>query len=245
MIEYIRRLRKEYASGQCRFICRVKIMSKKYSAVFFDFDGTIADTSKGIFNSADYAARAFGLPVPDDAGHRYFMGPPLLESFEVVMGLKGDDGVEAVKKYREYYRAGGMFELTFYPGMIELLKKLQKNGIKTAVTSSKPGMFVSQILEHYEISGLINHIACPENDGKPEKKASLITRALGYSETEAGSALMVGDRYLDMEGAVQTGVDACGAGWGYGSREELTKAGAKYIAYSTDELGKIIFGEIK
>ena len=48
-------------------------MKRNYDAVFFDFDGTIADTSKGIFASADYAARAFGLPIPDEAGHRYFI----------------------------------------------------------------------------------------------------------------------------------------------------------------------------
>lgn len=216
-------------------------MIKKYDAVFFDFDGTIADTSKGIFNSADYAARAMGVPVPDEKGHRYFMGPPLPESFENVMGLKGEKINEAVKKYREYYRAGGMLEMTFYPGMPGYLRKLQDNGIKTAVTSSKPGMFVKQILEHFGISGYIDHIACPLGDGMPEKKASLITRALEYFEIGSDRALMVGDRYLDMQGAVKTGVDGCGAAWGYGSIEELTESGAKFIAGSVIELDTIIF----
>ena len=217
-------------------------MNRNYDAVFFDFDGTVADTSRGIFNSADYAARAFGLPVPDEAGHRYFMGPPLLESFDVVMGLKGEDGVEAVKKYREYYRAGGMLEMEFYPGMIDFLKKLQLGGVRTAVTSSKPEMFVSQILEHFEIADLFNLIACPRSDSLPEKKASLITRALQHFEIAPSRALMVGDRYLDMQGAKQTGVDGCGAGWGYGTREELLDSGAKYIASSVPELDRIVFG---
>ncbi len=218
-------------------------MIKNYDAVFFDFDGTIADTSKGIFNSADYAARAFGLPVPDEKGHRYFMGPPLLESFEVVMGLKGEDGVEAVRKYREYYKAGGMLEMTFYPGILDLLTKLNENGVKTAVTSSKPEMFVEQILSHFDIGDRIDLISCPRGDNFPEKKASLINRALAHFGIEPGRALMVGDRYLDMEGASLTGVDGCGALWGYGTREELLDAGAKYTAASAAELEDIIFGK--
>ncbi len=217
-------------------------MAYKYSAVFFDFDGTIADTSKGIFNSADYAARAFGLPLPDEKGHRYFMGPPLLESFEVVMGLKGEKGVQAVKKYREYYTAGGMLELTFYPGITELLGKLKGCGIKTAVCSSKPEIFVRRILEQFSLGDLFDCIACPGGDDKPEKKSSLITRALTGLDITSDKALMVGDRYLDMQGAAQAGVDGCGAGWGYGSREELINAGAKYIANSAEELEAVIFG---
>ncbi len=218
-------------------------MKRNYDAVFFDFDGTIADTSKGIFASADYAARALGLPLPDEAGHRYFMGPPLTESFDVIFGLKGEDGINAVKKYREYYTAGGMFELEFYPGIIELLNELISNGVKTAVTSSKPEMFVSQILEHYGIADRIDHIACPHGDNMPESKYSLITRAIEHFKIDKSRALMLGDRYLDMQGAVQAGIDGCGALWGYGTEEELLNAGARFIARNAGDVSSLVFSE--
>ena len=218
-------------------------MKRNYDAVFFDFDGTIADTSKGIFASADYAARAFGLPLPDDAGHRYFMGPPLPESFEVIFGLKGEDGINAVKKYREHYTAGGMYELEFYPGMLELLDKLNSGGVKTAITSSKPEQFVAKILEHFDISDKIDHIACPHGDNMPESKCSLITRALEHFKIDKGRALMLGDRYLDMQGAVQAGIDGCGALWGYGSEEELLKSGAKFTVRRVCDVSYLVFSE--
>ena len=220
-------------------------MKRKYDAVFFDFDGTIADTSKGIFASADYAARAFGLPIPDEAGHRYFMGPPLPESFEVIFGLKGEDGINAVKKYREYYTAGGMYELEFYPGMLEFLDKLNSSGVKTAITSSKPEQFVAQILEHFGISDKIDHIACPHGDNMPESKYSLISRALEHFEMDKNRTLMLGDRHLDMRGAVQAGIDGCGALWGYGSKEELLEAGAKYLAVKVSDVSSLVFSEEK
>ncbi len=216
-------------------------MKHNYDAVFFDFDGTVADTSAGIFGSADYAAKSLGLELPDEKGHRYFMGPPLSQSFNVIFGLTGDDIPLAIKKYREYYNGGGIFELEFYPGMLDFLSKLNSEGIKTAVTSSKPEMFVAKILEHFDISDKIDCIACPRSDSMPESKASLIGRALDGLKTDRSRALMVGDRYLDMEGAVNAGVDGCGALWGYGSEKELKDSGAKFIASQVCDLIPIVF----
>lgn len=213
----------------------------KYKAVFFDFDGTIADTSRGIFASADYAAEFFGLAAPDDEGHRYFMGPPLLESFEVVLGLTGDECKTAVRKYREYYSAGGMFELEFYDGIIDLFDCLNASGIKTAVCSSKPAKFVKIILEHYKIADKIDYICCPISDAVPETKFQLITRAVAHFGIDKSEALMVGDRHLDITGAVSAGVDACGAEYGYGSEKELLDSGADFIAHSVNDVKECVF----
>ena len=36
----------------------------RFSAVIFDFDGTLCDTGPGIMNSAAYALEAYGFEVP-------------------------------------------------------------------------------------------------------------------------------------------------------------------------------------
>ena len=51
---------------------------------------------------------------------------------------------------------------------------------------------------------------------------------------------MVGDRHHDIEGAIANGLDSIGVTFGYGSREELTQAGATYIADSVEELLKLL-----
>ena len=57
-------------------------------------------------------------------------------------------------------------------------------------------------------------------------KAELIRRAL--PET-CRSAVMVGDRKFDVEGAKANGIDSIGAGYGYGPEGELEAAAPTYI----------------
>ena len=218
-------------------------MGYKYDAVFFDFDGTIADTAQGIYASVDYASDAMNLERTDEAGHEYFVGPPLTESFEVIFGLHGEDVVTAIKKYREYYVQGGMFKLEFYPGILSFLDELKKAGIKTAVCSNKPSVYVNKILENYGIKDKFDVISCPINDTADETKQVMITNAYKALNVDKSKVLMLGDRYLDMEGAVSAGVDGCGAAYGYGTPEELTEAGAKYIAYSVNDVKAIVFSQ--
>ena len=63
-------------------------MSKPlFDAVLFDFDGTVVDSSEGIYNSVRYALKAFGYPMPDEQALRYFIGPPLQHSFIHLLGV--------------------------------------------------------------------------------------------------------------------------------------------------------------
>ncbi len=214
-----------------------------YKAVFWDFDGTFADTARGIFKSIDYAAKKMGLAVPDEKAHKFFIGPPLSESFQHTFGLSEEESLEAVKKYREFYVQGGMFLLDFYPGIREFIDELRKADVKIAICSNKPKKFVNAIIEHFNLNDKIDLVSCPEHDSQHMMKYQMIDNALTHFGIDKSEALMVGDRYLDMQGAVQSGVDGCGAAYGYGTVDELLESGAKYIADSVDDIRKIVFGE--
>ena len=51
---------------------------------------------------------------------------------------------------------------------------------------------------------------------------------------------MIGDRFYDMEGAVKTGVRALGVTYGFGSPEELLKAGAEFLADTPEQAAEIL-----
>lgn len=218
-------------------------MNLKYKAVMWDFDGTIADTAPGIFASVRYAAKEMNLEVPEEKELEYFIGPTLPVSFNHIFGLDEEGCILAVKKYREFYVAGGMFMLEFYKGIIETLDELKKNDIKIIICSNKPKRFVKAIAEHYGFLDKIDMISCPDNDNQHLTKADMILNGLKEFSISAENALMVGDRYLDMEGAVKAGVDACGAEYGYGTEEELLSSGAKYIAHSVEDVRKLVFSQ--
>ena len=68
--------------------------------ILFDLDGTLTDSGEGIINCVIYALERFGLPIPERESLRYFVGPPLHESF-VKQGVPADRAEEAVAVYRE------------------------------------------------------------------------------------------------------------------------------------------------
>lgn len=217
------------------------MMKAKYDAVFFDFDGTIADTGVGIFNSVRFAVAAMGFdPLPEDR-LRTFIGPPVFDSFKRELDMTDEQSEKAVEKYRENYIRSGIYQLEMYPGIETLIKELKKSGIKVAIASSKPEKFVIKVIDYLKISHLIDFIAAPESDNAPEGKAVLVERAVKHFGVEKSKALMIGDRYFDIDGANGAGVESIGVTFGYGSEEELRSAGATYLADSADDIRKLIF----
>lgn len=213
----------------------------KYDAVLLDFDGTIADTGEGIYDSVRYAVRAMGFdPLPEEIVHT-FIGPPIFSSFKRTLNLSDEDSAKAVEKYREQYIRDGIYRLSFYDGMEKLLNDIKKSGIKLAVASSKPENFIIEILKYLKISDLFDFISAPESDRAPESKTALVERAVTVLNVDKSKTVMIGDRYFDIEGAREAKVDSIGVTFGFGDKDELIKSGADYIADSTGDIRRIIF----
>lgn len=72
-------------------------------------------------------------------------------------------------------------------------------------------------------------------------KSGVILDVINHvGETDRSRVLMVGDTKYDMRGAKQIGVDGLGVLYGYGTAEELTGSGAKYIARTPQEIAAIV-----
>lgn len=216
-------------------------MSANFDAVLFDFDGTVADTGVGVFNSIRFAIAAIGCKPISEKRLRTFIGPPIYDSFKRELDLNDEQCELAVKKYREMYSKSGIFQLEMYDGIEELMRELKENGIKVAIASSKPEHFVARLLDFLKIKELIDFVSCPETDETHREKYELINSAAEYFGIEKKRILMVGDRLFDINGANLAGVKSVGVTFGYGSRKELENAGATYIASSANEIRDIIF----
>jgi phosphoglycolate phosphatase len=67
-----------------------------------------------------------------------------------------------------------------------------------------------------------------------------VTMAVATSKPEPSTVVMVGDREHDVFGAIENDVAAIGVLWGYGSRTELSTAGATAIAATVDDLRDLL-----
>ena len=213
----------------------------KYDAVLLDFDGTIADTGEGIFSSVRYAIKSMGFdPLPEEVIHT-FIGPPVFSSFKRALNLSDEDSAKAVEKYRERYVESGIYQLKIYDGILQLMEDMKKSGIKLAIASSKPENFIVKILDFLKMDNFFDYISAPESDKAPESKTALVERAVSHSGVEKSRAVMIGDRYFDIDGAKGAGIDSIGVTFGFGNKDELQNAGATYIAENTDDIRRIIF----
>ena len=212
----------------------------KINCIFFDLDGTLTDSGPGILASVAYALRKLGVEPPEPEKLRPFIGPPLLWSFGHYYGFDQDKSREAVRLYREYFTAGGMFENSVYPGIPETLERLRAAGFRLAVATSKPELFSRQIITHFGLDKYFEAVCGAAMDETRTEKADVIRYALETLGATAGESLMVGDREHDVLGAKAVGLPCLGALWGYGSREELTNAGAAALAETPEEMAELI-----
>ncbi|GIG38411.1 HAD hydrolase-like protein [Cellulomonas phragmiteti] len=192
--------------------------------VLLDLDGTLTDSYPGIAASARVAFTALGMPVPDDAALRRFVGPPLADSFPA-FGVPGERVPEAVAAYRGYFREAGMWENSVYAGIPEQLVELRAAGVRLAVATSKPEVFAGPICERFGLAAHLEGVFGAPLDHVPSSKATVVAAALDALRP-GGAVLMVGDREHDVHGARAHGVDCLGVAWGYAQPGELAAAGA-------------------
>ena len=215
-----------------------------YKYVLFDLDGTISDPKVGICTSVQQALKKFGIDVPDINTLTPFIGPPLRDSFRDFYHIKPEDMEDVIAAYRARFSTVGLFENDLYDGIPELLKALKENGRKLALASSKPRVFVEKILDHFGISQYFDVIMGSELDGTRENKSEIIAECLRLFDLDPDGDLsetvMVGDRKYDIEAANAAGLPNIAVSYGYGSEEELSKAGAMVIAGTVKELENIL-----
>lgn len=212
-----------------------------YQYVLFDLDGTLTDPGEGITNSVAYALEKFGIINTDRSELYPFIGPPLLDSFMEFFGMNEEDGRKAVLYYREFFRETGILQNKVYEGIPFVLESLKKSGKKVILATSKPEPFANRILEHFDLIRYFDFVAGATFDGVRGKKSDVIKYALeSMGIADVTQAIMVGDREYDILGARENCLASVGVLFGYGSREELTKAGADFLAETPMELLSII-----
>jgi phosphoglycolate phosphatase len=203
--------------------------------VLFDMDGTLVDSTPGIWASIRSAATELGLPAPTPEQLRSMVGPPLQDGFAAAFGLSGDDVDRAVAAYRVHYAAGAMFDADVYLGVPDLLAALRADGAVLAVATSKPEPFAVQILEHAGLLGSFDSVHGATLDGTVRHKDQVVAAALA-AHPEGRRPVLVGDRSHDVVGARAHGLPCIGAGWGPAPPGELAAAGAAVVAATPAEV---------
>ena len=214
-----------------------------YSNILFDLDGTLTDPKVGITKSVQYALNKFGIKAELE-NLVSFIGPPLQGSFKEYYGLNEENSKKAVEYYREYFSLYGIYENEVYSEIEDLLQELRNRGATLIVATSKPTKFAKLILEHFKLDQYFDVIKGSNLDGSLSDKTELISYIISEQKMDTKKSIMIGDRKHDIIGAINCGIDSIGVGYGYGTEDELTKAGSTAYVKTVVDLRNLLIEKV-
>lgn len=215
-------------SSRCRYPALLKIRT-----IIFDLDGTISDPLVGISSSINYALEAYDYNVVDMEMVRPLVGPPLTEIFEHLIGKIAESRMhELVDKYRERYAAVGYTENIIYDQIPDTIAALSACGYELGVCTSKRADYASKIVEMFELHG---HFSFVDGGDFGVHKVDQL-RGLVAGGLNPDTAIMIGDREVDISAAKGNGIASVGVLWGFGSRAELQEARPDHLLESPEDL---------
>ena len=215
----------------------------RFEIACWDLDGVIADSSHAIPTCINLALGEIGIAALPPLELRRFIGPPLLDTFRLVIEDAGGDAGLArgcVDAYRRHYSIESIRSTTVYPGIADLLARLQGT-MRLIVVTSKPVDAAGPILAALGVREFFEGVYAPELDELEEPKSETLRQALlATGVTPGPGAVMIGDRLHDMIAGEANGLTTVGVLWGFGSREELEAERPDHIVESAAELDRVL-----
>jgi pyrophosphatase PpaX len=183
----------------------------RFPVVLFDLDGTIVDSGWMILASFRHATRTIlGREIPDEVLMARVGSGHLVEQ---MADFDPDRAEELARAYRAFY-APLHSELKAFPGMLELLRKLDEEGRSLGVVSAKRGDVVKLAFDALGFGDLMDVVVGSDAAvrGKPHPDQILV--ALDRLGADPDGTAYVGDAPFDIAAAKAAGVHAVGVTWG-------------------------------
>ena len=195
--------------------------------VFFDLDGTLADTDPDIRGAWKAALADLGLACPDfDA--KFVAGPPIDEMTRQLFPDRFTPALaDAIREgFARHYDHDGFPQTREYPGVLGEVRRLKAEGRTVAIVTNKRFVGATAMARHFGWDALFDGVFAGDMTPPKVRKPELLRRVLAAYRATPSDCALVGDTASDFEAAAANGVRAIGVAWGYGRPEELAQADA-------------------
>lgn len=212
---------------------------RQFKAILFDLDGTLVNTLKDITDITNRVLKKRGFPEHNADSYRYRVGngarvliekslPPALLTEELIE--------ECLTEFSGIYSADPIGTSIPYPGILELLDKIESLKIPKSILSNKPDAITKQVVQTLFDSYSFTAVQGAKEGipKKPDPQAAL--EICGKMGVQPEEVLYLGDSGVDMETAVSGGMFPAGVQWGFRDTEELKAHGAEMIISQPSEI---------
>ena len=172
--------------------------------IIFDVDGTLVDSSYGLFDSFSYASKIVGLKAPEKSLFKKNIGPPIDKIFNNFYEDKSHLKENFIKSFRKHYDNKGYLG---YKKKFDLkkLEGVKNKNIYLGIVTNKPSMPTKNILKDMSLIDMFNMVTCKDTynisyDKKDNLKKiiSVIKQKITISDSEF---VYVGDTLEDFDAA--------------------------------------------
>lgn len=205
-----------------------------YTALVFDFDGTIADTlTEGarIYNELAKEHGFLKVRREDLLELRSYETKDLLKHLNIPkrkIPLLITQGLQQLKR--------SIPKLSLIEGMLEVLPPLARHAEFFGILTSNSSENVEAFLDTHGIRDLFTFISCTSKLNGKAKHLRSIGRTFSLPPSKM---LYIGDEIRDVRAARKAQIAAVGVTWGLNSRESLAAENPRYLADFPRELLKI------
>ena len=209
----------------------------KYETVLFDLDGTLLDTLEDLKDAVNHELALAGYPTRTLEEVRTFVGNGLRMLMKRALPQKcsEEEVSERTASMRRYYHEHSVHKTKPYAGVVEIMERLQAEGIAVGVVSNKMDEAVKTLCAHF-FPGL-TRVNVGEMAGVPRKPApDMVAYALRELGKSKEGAVYVGDSEVDVTVARNAALPCIAVSWGFRPKAVLEEAGADVIADTAEQL---------
>lgn len=194
----------------------------KYRLCLFDFDYTLADTTRPIVECFRHTFETMNLDGFDREKAIKTIGMTLDDAFSELTGIKDKQKIqELVAVYRVKSDEITIQNTVLFEDTLETLQKLKNNGIKVGIVSSRMGSRIDKILEHLNCRNYIDSIIGYEDVSAHKPNPEGLMKSLEYFNCNRKEVLYVGDSYIDAKAAENGQIDFIGVTTGTTSQNDF------------------------
>lgn len=203
--------------------------------IILDLDGTISDSSEGIFATMRKVFSHYGINNLTDEILKNYIGPPLKETFGRY--LPEDKTEEACDLHRYIYKEeGNIFKNKMYHGMDYFIKTLKQNGYRVFLGTTKGTDSSNKILENFGIHQYFNGVYGTEKEKNIITKTDVLNNLFKTEKISKNQSMLIGDTIYDAEGALNVGISVGIVLFGFGKKEQFKDKKIEFFVKNIDEL---------
>ena len=193
----------------------MKRLPQPVAGVFFDLDGTLADSARDMHAALAALCRERDLAVPGFAAVRETVSRGARAVLHCAVGAD-EAAVDAVlPRFLELYVATGMATTHAFPGINGLLAALEAQGIRWGVVSNKAGDLVARVLDRLGYASRAAAVVAGDTLAQRKPDPAPVLHACRLARVEPASCLFVGDDPRDIQAGRAAGLFTVAAAWGY------------------------------